>query len=69
MKLQDIIKESGVKQYRFADAAGISESDFSRIVNERVEPDDEQKKAIVKAVREVIGVKTTLGDLWPGSAK
>ena len=52
--LRDAIFRSGRLQREIARAAGISEADLSRIVRGRMNPTEDEQKAIAKALRQPI---------------
>lgn len=55
IKLQSRIKELGLKNYDVAYACHMHESDLSRILNGRQEPNEEQKERLCKVLRCTLG--------------
>ena len=51
VKLQSRIRELGLKNYQVAFACQIYEADFSRIINGRRRPNEEQKKKLCKFLK------------------
>jgi DNA-binding Xre family transcriptional regulator len=51
IKLQSRIKELGLKNYDVAYACHMHESDLSRILNGRQEPNEEQKERLCKILK------------------
>jgi len=51
IKLQSRIKELGLKNYDVAYACHMHESDLSRILNGRQEPNEEQKEALCRVLK------------------
>lgn len=53
-KLKIVIENSGLKQKWIGIQAGIAETDFSKIVNGKMDPTEEQKAAIAEVLNDTI---------------
>lgn len=64
MNLDQFIQDQGLKQRRIAELTGIAESRLSTYCNGLI-PNDDHKRAVIAALRELTGKDISVGEFWP----